>query len=848
MQSRVPIPIPFMILALVTAALAQQPGTTPPVVKPSAAKPAEATPNRAATPPGVNAPPNRAATPPGVKAPPARATPPGAIPPPPTPGIPRRAAPSPVAGGNLATRLSPEELAVLPVTTRIEEPQMDGQAIATSYRKYTGRRVIVSAAAAQMTIVFIQDPPLTYGEAAELLKKQALLEGLVFVPAGPGVDKLVLATGGPSPKGQGLPLYINPEDLPAGDEVVSYVMTLDNIKPDEAVRTFTQIVGQFGAYGSIAAVPNASAIVITENTALIRSLIALKNEIDVPTANITTRFVKVEYADVTELAETLNEILNGQSQQKRSAGVQRAPTRNLPPGVPNPGAARGTGGAGEDVPVQIIAEARTNRLFVMGRPIDVVFVEGLIGEFDSPTDRRNYLRRKLKFLSVSEFLPIANDALARTLGSDQQGGGRRASGGGSSRGNFAAQQSRSTAQRGSNSRSSSSGGRNSGFSGGGTGAGSMLDDPAVSSAPESMLIGRTLLVADNISNSIIVQGPPQSLEIITTLLDEIDVKAEQVMISTVFGQLSLNDDLDYGVDWVFTADNNTNRPLAGQNRTRNGLLGDLINPGTLLTPESFPNLAGLGFYGQLTDNLFGYLKALESTGRFSVLSRPTIYTTNNQRGVISSGKRIAVPTNSYQGGVSTGISTNIEYRDVVLSLEVIPLVNSADEVTLTIALLNDDVIGTQVIEGVGKVPTIGTRELVTTVTVPNRATVVLGGLITVSDRDSVSGIPILSSIPGLGKLFSTTSKVQERQELIIFIQPTIVNSDASLASAQDNMNGRYDLAPDVLDLGADPAVLPPREAAGGWNEPAPPPRAVPVQDPGRSSPAGRPGTVFRRRR
>jgi type II secretion system protein D len=746
-------------------------------------------------------------------------------------------------------KLSPEERAALPITTRIEEPQMDGQKIATFYRKYTGRRVIVSAAASQMTINFMQDPPLTYGEAAELLKKQALLEGLVFVPAGPGVDKLVIAAGGPQkPAGNGLKLYTDAEDLPEGDEVVSYVMTLDNIKPDEAVRTFTQVIGQFGSYGSIAAVPNASAVVITENTALIRSLIALKNEIDVPSANITTRFVKVQYADVTELAETLNEILNGQSQQKRSAGVQRAPSRNLPPGVPNPNAgATGSGGAGEDVPVQIVAEGRTNRLFVMGRPIDVVFVEGLIQEFDSPTDRRNYLRRKLRFLSVSEFLPIANDALARTLG-DQQGGGSRGrpSGGGSSRGNFAAQQTRSTAQRGSSGRSGRSGGRDSGFSGGGTGAGSMLSDPAVNSAPESMLIGRTLLVADNISNSIIVQGPPQSLEIITTLLDEIDVKAEQVMISTVFGQLSLNDDLDYGVDWVFTADNNTDRPLAGQSRTRKAILGDLVDPATLLTPESFTNLAGLSLYGQLTDNLFGYIKALESTGRFSVLSRPTIFTTNNQRGVISSGKRIAVPTNSYQGGVSTGISTNIEYRDVVLSLEVIPLVNSKDEVTLTIALLNDAVIGSQRIEGVGDVPTIGTEELITTVTVPNGATVVLGGLITVTDRDSVSGIPILSSIPGLGKLFSTTGKEQERHELIIFIQPTIVNDGSSLARAQDNMNGRYDSAGDVLDFGADPAVLPPRPVEHQWEEPAAPrpPRAIPVRNANR--PPGRPGGMFRR--
>jgi type II secretory pathway component GspD/PulD (secretin) len=281
----------------------------------------------------------------------------------------------------------------------------------------------------------------------------------------------------------------------------------------------------------------------------------------------------------------------------------------------------------------------------------------------------------------------------------------------------------------------------------------------------------------------------------------------------------------------------------------------------LLLPENMPLNAGLSVYGQLAENLFGYLRALEATGRFTVLSRPTIFTTNNQRGTISSGQRIAVPTNSYQGGVSTGISTNIEYRDVVLSLEVIPLVNSPEEVTLTIALLNDDIVGEQEIEGVGAVPTIGTRELVTTVTVPNGSTVVLGGLITVTDRDSVRGIPILSSIPGLGKLFSTTTKVEDRQELLIFLQPQIVNDERSLAYANRDMNARYDIAPDILELGGVPAVLPPPgalpdpKAAGSKGSSrkssgTAPPVAIPVseEDAGPRRVSGRPNATFRKRR
>ncbi len=192
-------------------------------------------------------------------------------------------------------------------------------------------------------------------------------------------------------------------------------MNLNYIKPDEAVRTFTQIIGQFGAFGSIAAVPNAASVVITENTSLIRKLIDLKAEIDKPSSQVATRFITVKYADVTELATTLNELLGTQQNTSNTAGVQRAQPQT--PNQPNitEGAVPGATSSGEDTPIQIIPDARTNRLFAMGRPVDLLFVEGLVREFDTESDQRNFLRRKLRFLDVSDFLPIAGDALTRAF-------------------------------------------------------------------------------------------------------------------------------------------------------------------------------------------------------------------------------------------------------------------------------------------------------------------------------------------------------------------------------------------------------------------------------------------------
>jgi len=501
---------------------------------------------------------------PPVPQPPAEAPPgvpiPGVIPAPPA-GAPGVKGPAPKPGLPLGETKIVED---------IIEKKLSGDALAGLYRRYTGRRVIVTTPAAAAEFAFVQEAspqdPLTYAQAAELLRKAAVLEGFVFTehPQDPNLDILTVASGGTSNRGVKLDVYNENSTLPETDVVITYVMALSYIKPDQAVNIFTQVVGQFGAYGSISAVPNASAVVITEKASLIKSLIDLQKTIDVPGSVQATRFIKVQYADVTEIATMLTDLLTAQQTAQKTAGVQRTDAQPAAvPGQPGgaPGAAGG-GSAGEETPVQIVPEPRTNRIFAMGRPVDLIFVEGLVREFDIPSSEKTFLRRKLRFLTVSEFLPIAGDALTRAFsgtGDGGAGGGASSAGGQAPRAQGSARQtssgmarSNTQNQRSAGNSSSGFGGSSSGFGGGSSsgigGGGAGLGDPTVSSAPESLLVGRTLLVADNITNSVVAQGPPSALEIIERLLDQIDVKPDQVMISTVIGQLTLNDTDEFGVD------------------------------------------------------------------------------------------------------------------------------------------------------------------------------------------------------------------------------------------------------------------------------------------------------------
>jgi general secretion pathway protein D len=766
--------------------------------------------------------------------------------PPPVPGLPAEAIPpieEPAAGPNFqpAQQIAPAaNLGATRIIEDIIEPKLSGNQLAGLYRKYTGRRVIVSSAASQAEFAFVQEAspqdPLTYAQAAELLKKAATIENFVFVPDSqdPNLDILTMATGGIRPTARGVDVYNENDTLPEGDAVISYVMTLDYIKPAEAVNTFTQIIGQFGAYGSIAAVPNAAAVVITENTSLIRKLIDLKGEIDKPGSVQATRFIPVQFADVTEIASLLTELLTAQQSTQTTAGVQRADAAPAaaPPGGEIPGQP-GASSAGEATPVQIVPEPRTNRIFAMGRPVDLIFIEGLVREFDIPTSDKTFLRRKLRFLTVSEFLPIAGDALTRAF----SGTGESSAGAGSGRSsgrsqptgtNRASQTSSGTGggSGGSFGGASGSFGGSSGSFGGGSrsgGGSSSLGDSNISSAPESMLVGRTLLVADNITNSIVAQGPPSALEIIERLLDQIDVKPEQVMISTIIGQLTLNKNIETGFDYLVRSGDVVGRAGGG------------FGPILPILPSTDPGgfdpgaLAGGGLraYGTVGDlNIF--MRALQSKTDFTVLSRPSIFTANNQKGVISSGERIAIPT---EGGTTSGTyssGTRIQYQDVVLKLEVIPLVNDDNEITMTIALLNDEQSGTQIIEGAGTnggnltVPRIITREILTTATVPNNNTIVLGGLIVSRDNVTKSGVPILSDIPYLGRLFSSDLNNKDRTELMIFIQPSIVKSARALNDVQADMDARYKVSADSRNFADGPGVLPniddiPRAVEDGKN-------------------------------
>ena len=189
----------------------------------------------------------------------------------------------------------------------------------------------------------------------------------------------------------------------------------------------------------------------------------------------------------------------------------------------------------------------------------------------------------------------------------------------------------------------------------------------------------------------------------------------------------------------------------------------------------------MNLYGVIGNTVNAYVRALETTNRFKVISRPSVFTTNNKLAVIASGSEVPIPGTTVSGftGSSTDLvsSSSVQYQQVLLQLDIIPLINADKQVTLKIRQTNNSLGADTLISG-NEIPSINTQEINTEVTVPDRSTIVIGGLIQDTNNRSTSGIPWLSDIPVLGYFFKDTQKSKKREELIIMIQPSVIANDA----------------------------------------------------------------------
>jgi type IV pilus assembly protein PilQ len=285
------------------------------------------------------------------------------------------------------------------------------------------------------------------------------------------------------------------------------------------------------------------------------------------------------------------------------------------------------------------------------------------------------------------------------------------------------------------------------------------------------------------TNTLIITDTARKIQEVRELLARLDVPTRQVMIearvviadSTWGRQLGAR--LGTGISGVTKlAGSQTGINFSGnQLAAEAGTVSNNVNLpiSSSVTPGSF----GLSLLNIATGNLISLeLQALEADNRGKILSSPRVVTSNQKPAVILQGEQIPYITQSVSGGVAT---TTVTFKDAFLCLLVDPQILNNDSIIMSVEIQKD--ARGPVITAAGlSAPTIETKRAKTQVRVNNGETAVLGGIFEEVNRNDVDKVPFLGDVPFLGHLFKSSSKQQEKIELLIFLTPRILDERLSL--------------------------------------------------------------------
>lgn len=300
--------------------------------------------------------------------------------------------------------------------------------------------------------------------------------------------------------------------------------------------------------------------------------------------------------------------------------------------------------------------------------------------------------------------------------------------------------------------------------------------PAAGEADGLALVdgGSLEIIADDVRNALVILATPEQYRMVESAVRKLDLVPLQVLIEARILEVALRDDLSYGVEWFFQ--NNDINGGAGRSR------------GTLDTGSS--GIAGLvpGFAYTIIDNADRVrfaLNLLATESDVNILSSPSLMVLDNQTATINVGDEIPVPARQSISNLDPISPTvnEITFRQTGITLSVTPRVSSSGLVTMEIR----QEVATAAATTTSNIdaPTIQNRAIDSVVAINSGETIVLGGLMQTQQTKSESGIPGLRRIPGIGKLFGSTSNEDSRTELLVLITPRVVRNRDDVRSITD---------------------------------------------------------------
>ncbi len=608
-------------------------------------------------------------------------------------------------------------------------------------------------------VTVISNKPLNKNEVYDLFLGVLNVNGVVAVPSGNTV-KLVPDS---NVKNSGVPY--DARNSARGDQVVTRVIWVENTNPNDLIPALRPLMPQFA---NLAAVPGTNALIVSDRAANIAQIETIIRNLDGTGQN-----------DVEAVA-----LQNSQAEE----------IIGLLESMSSTGASKDLNGSR----VRIIADTRTNRILVKGDTGSRKRIRNLIETLDVPSaDRLGGLKVfRLKYASAKNLAEILQGLVTGQSVSGSNSTGRNSAASSSSNNsnnaiNGLINNQNNGSSSGSSSISTPSINLNSGSS-------SNQNQNSITSFSNNGVS----IIADSSQNALVVKAEPQLMREIESSIQQLDIRREQVLIEAAIIEVSGDDSDQLGIQWAL-GDLSSGVGLISFGNVGASLASIAAGYASGGTAGAAAAIAGgtnkgngatIGLGNFDSRRAYGALiQALKTNTKSNLLSTPSIVTMDNEEAYIVVGQNVPFVTGSVSTGSSGTVNpyTTVERKDVGITLKVVPHIGDNGTVRLEV---EQEVSAVQDNKGQAQDLVTSKRAIKTSVLAEHGQTVVLGGLISDNTLLSRQGIPGLSSIPYVGRLFRSDARSNEKRNLLVFIHPTIVgDADDVRRISQQRYNRLYSL-------------------------------------------------------
>jgi len=526
-------------------------------------------------------------------------------------------------------------------------------------------------------------------------------------------------------KSEAVPVVGDSQNKYKGDVLITRVIKVNNIEAKQLQASLRPLMRQTG---HIAVYAESNVIVIHDRASNIERLVKIIRKVD-KASDISVEVFPLENANAVEIVRII------ESLEKRTAtkGASRA--------KPN-----------------IVADERTNSILISGETNSRLRIRAIIAQLDTAEESSGNTRVFYLRYAKAEELKAVLLGQAKIVATES--------------GTATAKGSTSNRSRGSNAQDYN-------------------------------------IESHEATNSLIITAPPGMMKTFESVIRQLDIRLAQVLVEAIIVEVSENKAKQLGVQWLF-AGNGGNQPVGSSNFTNTGpgivsLAGaaaanrgvdngstTVVNPDTGVSTTTTNNSNGDNgmALGQILAGVQGlavgvadegldwamFIRALGTDTDSNILSTPSIMARDNHSASIHVGQEVPIITGSATGDNNANPFQTVSRQEIGVKLEITPQINEGDAVILELAQEVSSIAGATSTDIV-----INKRTINTSILVESGKTIVIGGLIDDDIQESSQKVPILGDIPLLGHLFRSEATTKSKRNLMVFIRPTIVRDEASIA-------------------------------------------------------------------